>query len=271
MPSTIQAFLMYQGHAVTIGSTNSLTEVWLSSNLRPDLTVTYLPTLGDSPSASNIISAQSTVSSTLANLTCKSISEGEYMEGNVRGTMYTVQYDTLPADYTWWDPTSDGSTVVLRISSSIATEMYSPGDDSTGTLQVYDADAAATVEFKQPINLVYAVTNIETTKRQRNKTTSEIIAYGQDAGKINTAAQWGVPSGCLLYTGVAADPIQEITSTQKKINWNVTHRYSVRYLPGIADNTWNYINFRGKWVRVQDKNSADIEFYTKGTLPKDVN
>jgi hypothetical protein len=269
MASTIAAFLLYQGHQVTLGETSSLTEIWMSCNIRPDLPVTYLPELGDNPSASNVIGAQSVVADGLALLTCKSITENEYIESNVRGTIYTVTYDNA-LDSSTVEPTSDGNTVILRISSSAATDVYSPGDDGKSVFTCYDEETATTHEFKQPISLIYAVTNIETTKRQRDKTTSEIIAMGQDAGKLNTATQWGVPAGCLLYTGISADPIQEITPTTKKITWNVTHKYSVKHLPGIADNTWEYINFRGSWQRVR-RNGNVVDFYTKGTLPKDVN
>jgi hypothetical protein len=269
MASTIEAFLMYQGHQVTLGQTSSLTEIWMSCNIRPDLTVTYLPELGDSPSASNIIDAQSVVADGLALLTCKSISEMEYIESNVRGTIYTVNYDNA-LDSSTSEPTSDGSTVILRISSSAAVDVYSPGDDSSSVFTCYDPNTTNDIEFKQPIPVIYAVTNIETTKRQRDKTTSEIIALGQAAGTVNQSAQWGVPAGNLLYTGISADPIQEITATTKKITWNVTHKYSVRYLPGVTDNSWNHVNFRGSWQRVRKGGNA-VAFYTPGTLPKDVN
>jgi hypothetical protein len=272
MSTTIQAVLLFQGHAAQLGGgITTLQEVWLSKNLRPDLTATtYLPDIGDSPLSANIINGQSIATNYLSALTCKAISEGEYLEGNARGTIYSVSYDNSLNTGATGEPTQDSDAVILRINGSVSTQSYTPGSNTPATLKFYNATEAKTEAFNSSIPVVYPCVNIDTTQRHRSKTPAEIIALCTDGGLVNASAQWGIPAGCLLYLGASADPIQEVINGTKRINWNVTHRYQARLLEGIADKSWQYVFVKGQWVRVQNNSGTDIDIYTSGTLPDDL-
>jgi hypothetical protein len=184
-----------------------------------------------------------------------------FLDCNVRGTLYGVSYDSIIEDVDdrqnstpTSEPTNNENTVILRISGGASTETYIPNDKTPIKMTVYDSDSlSGYTEFREPIPLIYCTTNIETTRRQRDKSFQDIIDYCSDAGKLNATVMWGQPIGNVLFTGCNADPVQEYSSTTlsgstKEINWNVTNRYQIRHLPGVEDNTFNHINFKTKTV-----------------------
>jgi hypothetical protein len=284
MASTIQAHLLYAGHAVQIGDITALTEMWISHNLRPDLSSSeYLPTLGDSPLSGNLISAQTTLSLassaldyTLSFLRCKNIAEQEYIEGKERGTIYTVQYDDQPTEDEQKDPTNDDTKVILNISSGSEVVSYYPPREGEGNPANYVYDSNGDQIDGIPITKVIGVTNVSTTKRYRNKSANEIIGMGAETGKINNSSMWGLGQGCILFTGIQTVPIQEyerLTAT-RKINWNVTNNYQIKYIPSLSADVWQYVWYHGDWTRVYDTPGHTpenaIELYSYGTIPNDL-
>lgn len=276
MPSSIQAHLLYAGHQATIGETSVLVENWITHNLRPDLPSTeYLPDIGDSPIATNVISGQSVVYSGLANLTCKSITETDYLEGGVRGTLYTVQYDNNLASGEALEPTNDEDTVILSISSAAQVDSYTKDPESKGFKKLYIKEGTSYLEAKNiTITKVTAMITVSTTKRYRNLTPTQIIALGALAGKVNASTQWGVGAGCLLYNGHTAAPVQETdTVTEElKINWNVTNNYTVKYIPGTATDTWQHVFYNGIYSKLYGdaQGSTFLLLYGTDTLPNDL-
>jgi hypothetical protein len=272
---SISAHLLYAGHALTLGTVTTFTEMWISHNLRPDLDANEtLPELGDSPLEANIISGQSVVADVLDKLFCKSISEGEYLEGDVRGTIYTVQYDDAITDGVSEEPTNDTDTVILSIASAAQVDTYTKDPDTPGLQKLFVKEGSTYTESKNiTINKITALINVSTTKRYRNQSAQQIIAMGAKAGSTNTAEQWGVPAGCILYGGHTATPIQEVVSDVVQINWNVTHNYAIRYIPGITNEpTWDHVFYNGIYTKLYKDNagSAYMTLYPRDTLPNDL-
>lgn len=277
MPSTIQAHLMFAGHAAQIGDTLAFTEQWISHNLRDDLPSNeYLPDIGDIPLSANIIGTQSIVAANLQYLTCKTITEQEYIEGDVRGTIYTVQYDDSREDGLNTDPTQNENNVIVNISSAAQVDSYTKDSSDTSLQKLYVKEGATYKEAKNPtITKISSIINVSTTKRYRNKTLTEIIALGTKAGSTNTSTQWGIPAGCILYNGNSSAPIQEIVNSIVKVNWNVTHNYSIKYIPGsdyTNQPTWDHVWYNGYYTKLYSdaQGTAYKLLYPRDTLPNDL-
>lgn len=278
----IPAILLYAGRTLTIGDVCSLTEIWLSSNLRPDLTTTYLPEIGDSPTESNIISGQSVLgtltvglSAALDSLHCKSITEQEYLEGNVRGTIYQVNYDDVvtPAGG-WSDPTNDNA-VVLSISSAAQVDTYTKDPEDSTSLNIWMKESSGSyTQLKNPsVTKITNLINVSTTKRYRSYTPVQIMALSMLAGYTNESEMWGFPAGCILYEGGAAAPIQEVYNSQTILSWNVTRNYSIKFIPGlVSEPTWDYVWYNGVYSpRYLDATGTNKQaVYPRTTLPNDL-
>lgn len=274
MPTTIQAHLLFAGHACQLGSVTSLTEVWISHNLRPDLPDDeYLPDIGDNPISTNVISAQTVLANKLDSIFVKSIQEQEYIEGKERGTIYTVQYDDQPFTATG-EATNNDDVVVMSISSGAQIDTYSRDPNYTTMPKIYvNVDGAK--EYKNStISKISCLTNVSTTRRYRGFSAQQIIGLGTYAGSVNSATMWGQPIGNILYNGISAAPVQEKSnpSSASSINWNVSHNYSIKYLPGILDNAWNYVFVQGEYSRLyNDVEMTDpIDLYPASPLPDDL-
>jgi hypothetical protein len=277
MPTSIQAHLLYAGHAAQLGDVLSFTEQWISHNLRPDLPSNeYLPDIGDSPLSGNIISVQSVVANKLPFLVCKTVTEQEYLEGNVRGTIYTVQYDDSLEDEVNQEPTQDDDVVILSISSGAQVDTYTKDPLDKKSQKLYIKEGSTYVEGKNlTINKITCLTNVSTTKRYRNQTAQQIIALGAKAGKVNTSTMWGQAAGCVLYNGHTATPIQEVVNDVVAINWNVTNNYSIKYIPSLTTSnepTWDHIFYNGIYSKLY-KDATGSQYmllYARDTLPDDL-
>lgn len=279
MASTIPAFLLYAGRTLTLGSISSLTEIWMSSNIRPDLAVTYLPELGDNPSASNIINDQSvlnttvSVSGSLNSLHCKSITEQEYIESStVRGTIYQVNYDDEVIGGNT-DPTQDENTVVLNVSSGAQIDTYTLDPDDKSAKKLYVKTGTNTYEEGRnlTINKILCLTTVSTTKRERGKSMQQIIEMGELAGNVNSAGMWGQDVGTILFNGINANPIQEVVSGTTTLTWNVTKNYTIKYIPEVAIETWDHIFYKGEYTKLySDNQGTAIDLYPRDTLPDDL-
>lgn len=274
MASTIQAHLLYAGHAAQFGDILSLTEQWISHNLRPDLPSTeYLPDIGDNPLSGNIINAQSIVNANLQFLVVKTITEQEYLEGDVRGTIYTVQYDDALEDAVTEEPTQDEDTVIVNISSGAQVDTYTidPNDPSAQKIYVKNPLGEYEEGKNLTINKIVCLTNVSTTKRYRDKTLVEILAIGDLAGNVNNAGMWGQDVGNILYNGISTSPIQEIVNDTVEINWNVTNNYTIKHIPGIDLYNWQHTFYKGDYTLLySDKAGTTIDLYPSETLPNDI-
>lgn len=277
MPTTIPAHLMLQGHAATLGNILSYTEVWISHNLRPDLSSSeYLPDIGDTITSTNVISSQSIMWNYLSACQCKTITEQEYIEGRSRGTIYTVQYDNQPDTAVYEEPTQDPDNVILSISSSAQVDTYTRDPEDTTLQKYYFEENGTRKEYKNTsISKITCLTSVSTTKRYRNKTPQEIIGMGTDTGKTNTSSMWGCAPGCILYNGLAATPIQEVVNDLVAINWNVTNNYTIKYIPGTALNnapTWDMVFVNGVYsvLYTAPTGNTILPLYPRGSIPDDL-
>lgn len=276
MPTTIQANLLYAGHAAQVGDVLTFSETWISHNLRPDLSTTYLPEVGDFILSGNIIADKSIMANQLVNLRVRSISEGEYLEGNVRGMIYSVLYDDQGPKTLYADPTNDDDNVIISISSGAQVDTFTKDPSDKSATKYYVRDGGTTSEAKNlTINKITSLINVSTTNRKRNLSMTEIIAIGEKAGYTNTSTMWGIAAGCVLYNGHSAAPLTEVDPSNTaltKLSWNVTHNYSIKYIPGVQfvnEPTWDHVFYNGEYTKIYvDEAETDyLKLYPRDTLP----
>lgn len=279
MPSTIQAHLLYAGHSAQIGDTLTFAETWISHNLRPDLPSNeYLPDVGDFILSANILSANSIMTNRLTELRCRSIAENEYLEGNVRGMIYSVLYDNQGPEALNNDPTDDDSVVILNVSSGAQVDSYTkdPEDKTVAKLYVKDPLGGYKEAKDYTTTKITTLITVNTTKRYRSLSMSDVIAKSALAGYTNTSTMWGQPAGCVRYEGASAQPISEVDpadTSKTKLTWNITNNYSIKYIPGFANlPAWDHVWYAGYYTRLYD----DIVgtnyklLYPRTTLPNDI-
>jgi hypothetical protein len=275
MPTSVQAHLLFGGHACQLGSVTSLTEVWISHNLRPDLPDNeYLPDIGDTPISTNLISAQTVLAGKLDSIFVKTIQEQEYLEGKERGTIYTVQYDDQPFQSVG-DPTNDENTIIMSISSGAQVDTYSRDPNDNALPKIWVKIGGEAKEYKNAvITKISCLTNVNTTRRYRGLTRTEVLALGTLAGNTNSSVMWGQPIGNILYNGIQAAPVSEQTTPTagRQINWNVSNSYTIKYIPGVTDNSWNHVFVQGEYTRLyKDQGMTQtMDNYPKATLPDDL-
>jgi len=277
MPTNIAANLLYAGHAAQVGDTLTFAETWISHNLRPDLSTTYLPDVGDFILSGNIISDKSIMVNKLADLRVRSISENEYIEGDVRGMIYSVLYDDQGPKTLYADPTSDDK-VVLNISSGAQVDSYTKDPDDKTATKLYVKDPlGGYLEAKDyTTTKISTLITVSTTKRYRSLTMTQVIAKSALAGNTNAAEMWGQPIGCVRYEGASAAPIQEIDSSDTaltKLTWNITNNYSIKYIPGFANQpAWDHVWYAGYYTRLYNDNVGNNAkvLYPRTTLPNDL-
>lgn len=274
MPSTIPAVLLDIGRNVEKGwSVDSITLTYCSSSVRPDVSASYLPTIGDVYNPSGIcLSTQTLIPSTNQYLICKKITETYFADDHTVGSLYSVYYDTVD-ETVYYEPTQDPDAVIMSIQSGASVDAYTydPREVNQTKIYVYENGTWKEIESVQSIPKTTSLINVQTTTRYREPAI-DIIALGNLAGYTNDSTMWGQGAGCILYNGINAQPLQEIYNDTKTISWNVTNSYTIRYIPGITTNTWDYIFYKGNYTRIATDAAGTnlISLYQKTAIPNDL-
>ncbi len=269
----ISAVLIDQGRVAEKGwSGNAIQLTYVSSTVRPDVTPTLLPNIGDNYNVlTTSLSTQTVLPSADTNMLCKRITESYFADDHTVGSIYTVFYDTVD-ERIFVEPTDDEDEVVMSIQSGAEVDNYTyVPEQETTKLYVYIGGAWTQIESTQNIPKTTVLTNVQTTSRYR-LTPTQIIALGDLAGHTNNATMWGQGIGCILYNGINAQPLQEVYEDNKIISWNVTNSYTIRYIPGVTSNSWNYIFYKGEYTQLSTTNSSGgiISLYSTASIPNDI-
>jgi len=220
--------------------------VYFDAATRPDKTPVALPVIGDE------------WDSTFDLVFCINIDKVPIGEDASAGFMYSVQYSTYENA---GDILTD-EVVQPQISVNVSTggefDSYTL-DSETTTYKTTNLTTFTEIVDNPSISRMSLQTNVQITARYIGTIESLIAENNTYAGRLNTAAMWGVPRGNILLTGVTAQPVKVIVLGTALIKWNRTYNYSIRHLKDISSDTWQYVFHQGKYVVLANaENSAGI-------------
>lgn len=243
---TTPVVLMSAGNRISFAEDVSTgTRLYFDAHTRSDLTAVELPALTDSWSDEH------------DRLRVVGVDKTPIGEDTSAGFQYLVSYSTAQpaADVlsSWrGDPLS---AVTVSTEASFDTYTHSPGEDST-IYQSEDLNTWSPITDSVSISRLTPGTNVSITSRYTGKIEDLLADNLAYTGRLNDTAMWGHGRGCILYNGSTASPVKYLSDGVTVVKWNRTHSYSIRYLPGVDEDTWQYVFVKGKYVVLSTEDST---------------
>ena len=162
----------------------------------------------------------------------------------------------------------------MSISCGASFDSYTIDPSVAGAAKMYVNYGGSWQEIKAPQTICKLSPHVQISTTARVVDSAQnIIQKSALCGHVNNAAMWGCAAGTVLYQGASATPVQgETLDGDTRIEHNVTRNYTVRFLPGISTDTWQYVFFNGSYVKLSTSagDGGWIKPYAYASLPQDI-